>query len=141
MNHRRTRQSKRKTILGLIIAVVAVIIFGAVMYAVDVHSRQSEGKGDSGKWTAGLLDGTTLTLDDKNYVYTDDADIYLEALRCPGLTERIYARYRVILANPAFLTALVSSCCDGTELCRAERLTAEAQKQLTDLRAEQRAGR
>jgi anionic cell wall polymer biosynthesis LytR-Cps2A-Psr (LCP) family protein len=77
MNHRRTRQSKRKTILGLIIAVVAVIIFGAVMYAVDVHSRQSEGKGDSGKWTAGLLDGTTLTLDDKNYVYTDDADIYL----------------------------------------------------------------
>ena len=56
MNHRRTRQSKRKTILGLIIAVVAVIIFGAVMYAVDVHSRQSEGKGDSGKWTAGLSD-------------------------------------------------------------------------------------
>ena len=74
-------------------------------------------------------------------LYIDDADIYLEALRCPGLTERIYARYRVILANPAFLTALVSSCCDGTELCRAERLTAEAQKQLTDLRAEQRAGR
>ena len=64
MNHRRTRQSKRKTILGLIIAVVAVIIFGAVMYAVDVHSRQSEGKGDSGKWTAGLSDGTTLTLDE-----------------------------------------------------------------------------
>lgn len=77
MNHRRTRPSKRKTVLGVITAVIAVIIFGAVLYAVDVRSRESEGKGDSGKWGSDLTGATTLTLGDKKFEYTDDTDIYL----------------------------------------------------------------
>ena len=77
MKHRRTRLSKRRTVIGIITALAAVIIFGAVLYAFDVRSKQSEGKGDSGKWASDLTGATTLTLGDQKFEYTDDTDIYL----------------------------------------------------------------
>lgn len=77
MNYRRTRPGKRKTVLGVIAAAAAVIIFGAVLYAVDAKPHESEGKGDSGKWGADLTGATTLKLGDQKFEYTDDTDIYL----------------------------------------------------------------
>ena len=62
--------------------------------------------------------------------------LYAEVLRRPGFTERVQDRYRVMIAGPATLNALLTSLQMGFRTCALERRSGEVLQLLTSVRAE-----
>lgn len=62
--------------------------------------------------------------------------LYAEVIRRPGLSERLQERYRVMVAGPATLNALLTSLQMGFRTCALERRSGEVLQLLGSVRAE-----
>ena len=62
--------------------------------------------------------------------------LYAEAARCPGLIERIQAKYRVLIAGPSTLCALLSSLQMGFRTSALEQRSSEILALFDELRVE-----
>ena len=70
-------RKKRTPVAGIVLAIAAILLFAGVLFLIENKMKVREGKGDSGKWGSGISGKVTLTIDDKQYSYTDDVDVYL----------------------------------------------------------------
>ena len=68
------RTSKRRVIIGIIVAIVLIAAFGLFMYLIEHHGLLDEQFGDTGEWGR---DDLEIQLDDKLYTSDDDIDTYL----------------------------------------------------------------
>lgn len=66
---------KRRVIIGIIVAVLAIVLFGTCVYFIERRSMKEEQLGDSGDWGDG--EETILSLGDSDYVTNDNIDTYL----------------------------------------------------------------
>src|SRR5699024_3374054 len=62
--------------------------------------------------------------------------LYAEAARCPGLIERIQTKYRVLIAGPSTLCALLTSLQMGFRSSELERRSGEILELFDELRGE-----
>ena len=74
---RSNRNAKRKVIIGVIIAVAAIVLFGVGLYVAERMGLKDVQFGDSGEWGDGEPEVTELYLDDKIYISRDSLDTYL----------------------------------------------------------------
>lgn len=81
--------SKRKLILALIIAIIAILLFWLVLHLVVNSSLLDEQFGDSGDWGgSGEDEEVYLTIDDKDYISNDDIEVYVAAGTDGGGTDQ-----------------------------------------------------
>ncbi len=62
--------------------------------------------------------------------------LYAEAARRPGLIEKVQTRFRVLVAGPATLAALLTSLRMGFRTCTLERKSGEVMRLLAEIRQE-----
>lgn len=62
--------------------------------------------------------------------------LYAEAARCPGLIERVQAKYRVLISGPSTLCALLTSLQMGFRSSELERRSGEVLERFDELRGE-----
>ena len=70
------RTSKRRVIIGIIVAIVLIAAFGLVMYLIEHHGLLDEQFGDTGGWDEDE-EQIEISLDDKDYFSDDKIDAYL----------------------------------------------------------------
>ena len=68
--------SKRKTILGVVIALLAILLFWLGIRFIDEHNLLDEQYGDTGDW-GDVDEDIDLTIGDVNYLSDDDIDTFL----------------------------------------------------------------
>ena len=82
-HERRTKKERRQEASPgrLLIAALAIALFGAVLFMFERSSRQREDVGDSGSWGQAQEEvesqETQLTLNERVYAYTDQLETYL----------------------------------------------------------------
>lgn len=74
---RSNRNAKRKVIIGVIIAVAAIVLFGVGLYVAERMGLKDVQFGDTGEWGDGEPEVTELYLNDKLYISRDSLDTYL----------------------------------------------------------------
>lgn len=74
---RSNRNAKRKIIIGIVIAVAAIVLFGVGLYVAERMGLKDVQFGDSGEWGDGEPEVTELSLKDKLYISHDNIDTYL----------------------------------------------------------------
>lgn len=77
MTNNRARQSKRKIIVGLLIGVLAIVLFGFAIHLIEKHGLLDEQFGDTGDW--GDSSNIELYLDDREFVSDDSVRVYMLA--------------------------------------------------------------
>ena len=71
------RGSRRRVLIGILIAVMLIALFGAVVYLIEKHGLLDEQFGDSGDWGSEEVEQYSLELNDREYVSSDDIDAFL----------------------------------------------------------------
>ena len=74
---RENRGSKKKIIIGILIAVLLIAVFGLVMHLIENHGLRDEQFGDTGDWGDEAPETTELSFGDKLYISNDNLDTYL----------------------------------------------------------------
>ena len=70
-------RNRKKIIIGLIVAIAAIVAFAVVLQRVERQLAQEEDISDTGDWGDSEPEEHFLTIGDTQYVYSDDADHYL----------------------------------------------------------------
>lgn len=71
------RNSKRKIILAVLIAIIAILLFWLVLRFIANRTELDEQFGDTGGWGGSDIEETDITIGDTDYVSLDDIDTYL----------------------------------------------------------------
>lgn len=71
------RGSRRRVLIGILIAVLLIALFGAAVYLIEQRGLLDEQYGDSGDWGSGEAEQFSLELNDREYVSSDDIDAFL----------------------------------------------------------------
>ena len=73
----RNRTSKRRIILAVVIALIAILLFWLLLRFVFDRTDLDEQFGDTGDWGGDDIEETYIGIGDKEYVSLDDLDTYL----------------------------------------------------------------
>ena len=71
------RGSRRRVLIGILVAVLLIALFGLAIYLIEKHGLLDEQFGDSGDWGKNGAEQFSLELNDREYVSSDDIDAYL----------------------------------------------------------------
>ena len=71
------RGSRRRVVIGILVAVFLIALFGLAVYLIEKHGLLDEQFGDSGDWGKNGAEQFSLELNDREYVSSDDIDAYL----------------------------------------------------------------
>ena len=74
---RKNRPSKRKIIISIIVALIAILAFWLVLRYIDGRGLLDEKFGNTGGWGDDDIEETFITIGDKSYSSLDDIDTYL----------------------------------------------------------------
>ena len=47
-------RKKRKPVVGIVLAIAAILLFAGTLFLIENKMKVREGKGDSGKWGSGI---------------------------------------------------------------------------------------